>query len=185
MNPAIKALQAKLSDKRWRLDNLYLILNEDGKTVPLEMRQAQRKFLDHRKNRNFVPKARKLGLSTIIVLDNGDECIFNKNTRAGIIDLARNDAFDKLEIFKFSWDNGPLHPDPDIAELWKLIHKANPLTREAAGKLEWKNGSGYTGGTSYTGKTPQRFTSQNMSRSALNHLSRPQRSSEAQLTPFR
>ena len=157
MKPAIKALQAKLSDKRWRLENLYLILDEDGQTVPLVLREAQSKFLDNRKNRNFVPKARKLGLSTIIVTDNGDECLFNKNTRAGIIDLARNDAFDKLEIFKFSWDNGPFHPDSDIAELWKLIHKANPLTREAAGKLGWSNGSGYTGGTSYTGKTPQRL----------------------------
>jgi len=158
MNPAIQALEKKLSDKRWRLENLYLILEEGGgEPAPIELRQAQSKFLDNRKNRNFVPKARKLGLSTIIVLDNGDECIFNANTRAGIIDLTRIDAFDKLEIFKFAWDNGPFHPDPDIAALWRSIHANNPLISEAAGKLEWKNGSGYTGGTSYTGKTPQRL----------------------------
>ena len=150
-------LLAKLSDKDWRLNNLYLILDEGGKTIPLKMRDEQKRFVDERRYRNFVPKARKLGLSTIIVIDNGDECVFNSNTRSGIIDLTRIDAHDKLSIFKFAWDNGIYHRDPAIAYLWRQIHKANPLTSDASGKLEWKNGSSYTGGTSYTGKTPQRL----------------------------
>jgi hypothetical protein len=54
-----------------------------------------------------------------------------------VIDLAEKDAFDKLGIFKFAWDNGPRHPDPAIATLWKMIHKANPLTRERDGRLEF------------------------------------------------
>ena len=158
MTPEVQALQEKLASKEWRMENLYIILPEEGaQPVPLKMRAEQERFLRERHNRNFVPKARKLGMSTVIVLDNGDECIFNPNFSAGIIDLAEKDAFDKLGIFKFAWDNGPSHPDPHIATLWKSIHKANPLTRERDGRLEWSNGSTFAAGTSYVGKTPQRL----------------------------
>lgn len=158
MTPALQALEAKLSSKQWRMENLYLILPEDGmEPEPLQLRAEQRQFQKERHHRNFVAKGRKLGMSTFIVLDNGDECLFNANFSAGIIDLAEKDAFDKLGIFKFAWDNGPRHPDPAIATLWKMIHKANPLTRERDGRLEFANGSTYAAGTSYVGKTPQRL----------------------------
>lgn len=150
-------LQRKLSDPWWRIENLYLILTEGGERVPLKLRGEQRQFLESRHNRNFIPKARKLGMSTVIVLKNGDECLFTPDFSAGIIDLAEKDAFDKLQIFRFAWENGPLHPDPAIATLWRLIHEANPLTRDRDGRMEWANGSVYQAGTSYVGKTPQRL----------------------------
>lgn len=151
------ALAAKLSDRWWRINNLYQILTEDSKTVPLEMRSEQKEFLLHRANRNFVPKARKLGLSTIIVLDALDACLFAPDTRAGIIDLAAVDAYEKLEIARFAWERGPYHDRPEIATLWKILHKANPLVRDTVHVLKWKNGSQMSAGVSYTGKTPQRL----------------------------
>lgn len=150
-------LEARLKDKWWRLTNLYLILTEDGATEPLTMRSEQVEFLTNRHNRNFVPKARKLGMSTVIVLDNLDEGIFRPDTKAGIIDLTREDAHAKLAMAKFAWDNGPFHPDPAIAALWREIHKANPLKKDTAGALEWKNGSEFTAGVAFTGRTPQRL----------------------------
>jgi hypothetical protein len=152
-----KNLQAKLADKRWRLENLYLILDEKGETRPLSFRGEQLEFLNNRHSRNFIPKARKLGMSTIIVLDNGDECLFNQDMRAGIIDLSESDAHDKLEIFRFAWTRGTLHPDPAIAAIWKMLHKVNPLVSDSKGRMEWKNGSMMSAGVSYTGKTPQRL----------------------------
>jgi hypothetical protein len=151
-------LREHLSSKAWRMANLYLILPEEGKEPePLRMRDEQTKFIANRHNRNFVPKARKLGMSTVIVIDAGDECVFNPNYSAGIIDLAEKDAFDKLQMFRLAWENGPSHPDPHIAALWSMIHKANPLTRDRDGRLEWSNGSAFAAGTSYVGKTPQRL----------------------------
>ncbi len=148
-----------IDSRDWRIRNLYLILDEDGHTVPLSIRDEQDRFLRERHTRNMVPKSRKLGLSTIIVLDNLDACLFTGagNLQAGIVDLTEPDAFDKLAIAKFAWDNGPMHPDPEIAEIWRMIHKVNPLVEESKGALAWKNGSRFTAGTSYTGKTPQRL----------------------------
>lgn len=157
MTPQIQALHAKLASKEWRMENLYLILTEDGAVVPFKFRTEQDDFRRNCHSRNFIAKGRKLGMSTYIVLDNGDECLFNKNFRAGIIDLAETDAFDKLGMFKFALDQGIYHPNKDIATLWKAIHKANPLSRETVGRLEWANGSSYAAGTSYVGKTPQRL----------------------------
>ena len=157
MTKEIEQLRERLSDKNWRLENLYLILDESGNQIPLVLRTEQKKFLKERHNRNFVPKARKLGLSTIIIIDNLDECLFTPDMRAGIVDITREDAHEKLSIARFAWDRGPLHPDPSIAKLWKLIQEANPLKREASGRMEWENGSEFTAGVRFTGKTPQRL----------------------------
>ncbi|MEN3940689.1 hypothetical protein WJU23_05290 [Prosthecobacter sp. SYSU 5D2] len=149
-------LIAKLADRAWRLENLYQILAE-GQVKPFIARPEQLSFRENRHNRNFVPKARKLGLSTEIVLENGDECVFTPNFKAAIIDRSAADAEEKLAIFRLAWEKGPEHPDPDIAALWKLIHAANPLVRNNDGELEWSNGSNFQAGTSFTGRTPQRL----------------------------
>jgi hypothetical protein len=157
MSPEIQALKDRLSNKDWRMRNLYLILDEEGRTVPFIMRGEQEQFLRERHNRNFIPKARKLGMSTAIVLANLDDCIFNGNLAAGIIDLTKDDAFAKLSMARFAWASGPIHPDPAIAALWKSLHKANPLEKDAGGEMVWRNGSRITAGVAFTGRTPQRL----------------------------
>lgn len=154
---AIEALREKLRDKSWRLNNLYMILDENGRPIPFVLRGEQARFMKNRHTRNFVPKARKLGMSTFIVIDNLDECIFKKHTQAGIIDITDDDAKDKLQIAKFAWDNGPLHPDESIATLWSLIRQGCRLTTSSKGELAWSNGSVLSAGVRYTGKTPQRL----------------------------
>lgn len=151
------AIRARLADKAWRMRNLYLILDEAGQVTPLRLRDEQRQFLKRRHTRNFVPKARKLGMSTIIVLDYLDECLWNPHSVVGHIDLRAKDAYDKLQIARFAWEQGPNHPDPGIAEVWRSLHRVNPLTTDNDGELAWKNGSRQTAGTGYTGKTPTRL----------------------------
>lgn len=146
----------KLKDREWRLDHLYVIL-VDGKPEPFVARPEQREFRLNRHNRNFVPKARKLGISTEIVIENGDDCVFNLNFKAAIVDRSAADAQEKLAIFRFAWENGPSHPDPVIAALWKLIHEANPLVKDNDREMEWSNGSSFEAGASFTGRTPQRL----------------------------
>ncbi len=103
MTPTVTAEQmaACLGDKRWRLNNLMLILpedDEDGGLIPFVMRAEQEQFLRERHNRNFVPKARKLGMSTLIVLDNLDEALTVPNTHCAIVDYREDDALKKLDI---------------------------------------------------------------------------------------
>lgn len=156
INPQVAALLHRLKDRDWRLENLYLIL-VDGRAQPFDARPEQLEFRENRHTRNFVPKARKLGISTEIVLENGDDCVFNPNFKAAIIDETEAAAWEKLEIFRFAWVNGPKHPDPVIAALWTLIQTKNPLESDSNGQLEWDNGSTFQAGTSFTGRTPQRL----------------------------
>jgi hypothetical protein len=157
MESELKALQAQLSSKQWRMENLYLILDEEGRMIPFVMRSEQRQFMLARHNRNFIPKARKLGMSTWIVISNLDDCIFNAHMSAGIIDLTKDDAFAKLGFARFAWANGHLHPNFAIAQLWTLIKQGNPLSKDAGGEMQWANGSKITAGVAFTGRTPQRL----------------------------
>lgn len=148
-----------LKDKRWRMDNLYIVLDDKGKIVQFKMRPEQVHLFENRHSQNFVPKARKLGMSTFLVLDAFDECLFNRDYHAGIIDLKQKDAEDKLAMAKYAWDNGPkFHPNAAVRWLWKhAIHGKNKLTVESNSRLEWTNGSAFSAGVRYTGKTPNRL----------------------------
>lgn len=155
----VKLTHLAMTDRAWRIHNLYLILDEEGKVVPFVPRPEQLEFWEHRHTRNFIPKARKLGISTMIVLLNGDECVWTPNLRAAIIDLKEDDAFAKLDIFRTSWTKGPEYEwsNPMMGLLWKAIHQMNPLTKDKAGELAWENGARIMASTSFTGRTPQRL----------------------------
>lgn len=155
-----ETIKACLSDKLWRLRNLYQILPEDdseGGLIPFVPRAEQESFLARRHNRNFVPKARKLGMSTLIVLDFLDECIWTPNTHCAHVDFKEDDAFKKLDIAKTAWKYGPYHPNPVAAAIWKGIHERNPLINDATGVMKWANGSKQEAGTSFMGGTPRRL----------------------------
>lgn len=148
----------KLSDKMWRMEHLYLILPEDSnEPTPLVLRDEQIQYLTQGHNRLFIPKARKLGISTIIVLDFLDGCIFNKNMFCGHLDLREADCAKKLEIAAFAWKNGPRHPNPVIASIWQMIHERIKLVGESKSALEWSNGSKQMASQSFTGTTPTRL----------------------------
>ncbi|KKM15940.1 hypothetical protein LCGC14_1690790, partial [marine sediment metagenome] len=91
--PAIpKPLVDQWSDRRWRLNNLYRIVNEDGINVPFRLNWAQEKLLGELHYLNVILKARQLGFTTVIDLYMLDECVFNSNVRAGVIAHTREDA---------------------------------------------------------------------------------------------
>lgn len=150
---------AMLSNKAWRMANMYQILNEDGEIVPFVMREEQIRFLTERHFRNFVPKTRKYGISTVIVIDYLDDCIFAnplKPVHAAHVDYRDEDAQKKLDIAKRAWMEGPNHPDPNIAEIWRGLHESNPLVTCNDHELSWSNGSVQQASTSFMGGTPIR-----------------------------
>lgn len=102
-----------------------------------------------------MPKARKLGMSTVIVLDYLDACIWTPGITAAHVDKTLEDAVKKLSIARLAWEQGPNHPDPVIAEIWRALHASNPLIADSATKLAWSNGSIQSAGTSFVGGTPQ------------------------------
>lgn len=158
MSVSSEKIVEKLKDKLWRMENLYLILPEDSnEPTALTLRDEQKAYLTQGHNKLFIPKARKLGISTVIVLDFLDHCIFNKNAYVGHLDLKEKDCAKKLGIAMFAWKNGVKHPNPVIASIWKGIHEKIKLIGESKSRLEWSNGSVQEASQSFTGTTPGRL----------------------------
>jgi hypothetical protein len=102
------ALLNQFSDWRWRLNNLYWIVDKEGNRVKFELNWAQANLFDHMHFMNVVLKARQLGFTTFIQIFMLDACIFNANIRAGTIAHRLDDAKtifrDKV---KYPYDNLP------------------------------------------------------------------------------
>lgn len=95
-------------DPRWRLSNLYYITDEKAHKVLFQPNEAQVQFLNETTALNIILKARQLGMTTLCCLIYLDACLFNPNTRAGVIAHKLDDAKvifrDKI---KFPFDNLP------------------------------------------------------------------------------
>jgi hypothetical protein len=141
---AYEALKERLGDRNWRLDNLYWIQDEKGDVVRFVRNEAQKSYWAERWYLNLILKARQLGFSTLIAIDELDTCLFNSNTAAGIIDLTREDAKKKLGKIKFAYNRLP-----------ESIRAAIPLVKDSTEELSFANGSHIQVGTSHRGGTLQ------------------------------
>ncbi|CZF79711.1 hypothetical protein [Grimontia marina] len=81
----IAQIERHLSDKWWRMDNLYKVENEQGQLVTFRLRPAQRMLFTMMHWLNIILKARQLGFSTAIDIYILDEALFNKNLKCGIV----------------------------------------------------------------------------------------------------
>jgi hypothetical protein len=104
--------RAELTDQwaepLWRLNNLYVITDKDGRRVDFSMNTAQEALFREMHNQNVILKARQRGFTTFIQLFMLDACVFNSGIRAGTIAHTLPDAQvifrDKV---RFPYDNLP------------------------------------------------------------------------------
>lgn len=141
---ALASIRTRLTDWRWRLDNLYWITDKEGNEVRFRMNWAQAALFAGMHYLNLILKARQLGFSTFVLVYMLDVCVFNRNTRCGIIDVTLDDAKLKLSKIRYAWDRLP-----------DWIKEANPIISANAFALEWRNGSSVSVGTSHRGGTLQ------------------------------
>ncbi|MBW3099224.1 terminase [Pseudohoeflea coraliihabitans] len=98
----------QLGDPRWRLSNLYFIINKEGSRVKFEPNSAQQQFIEGIHSRNLILKARQLGFTTLCCLLYLDDCLFTPDVRAAVIAHKLDDAKtifrDKV---KYPYDNLP------------------------------------------------------------------------------
>jgi len=141
IEPKLKRL---LSDQYWRLNNLYFIIDKQGKKVLFKMNWAQEYLYRNFHNYSIILKARQIGFSTFFQILALDLCLFNENYNAGLICARLDDA---KSVFrnkvKFSYNN--LHP---------VIRQMVPVETDSAGELSFSNNSCLSVGTSYRGSTP-------------------------------
>ena len=126
-----------LKDRKWRLNNLYKIVDKRGRIVPFKLNPAQEKLLDGLHYLNVILKARQLGFSTFILLLALDCCLFNTNFSAGLIADTLDNSKTLLERVKFAYDNLPA-----------VIRNGIPLITNNTEEMSFATGSTIRTGTS-------------------------------------
>lgn len=121
----------QFSDKRWRMSNLYYILDESNREVKFAPNEIQLDFWDKLWYLNSILKGRQHGFTTFIDLFILDECLWHPNQVAGIIAHTLDDV---RKIFRRKIK----HPYDRLDEGIRL---ANPATNDSAQELVFKNNS--------------------------------------------
>lgn len=101
----LEAIDIRLTDREWRLDNLYSVINENGELVQFKLRPSQKRLLREMHYKNIILKARQLGFTTFICIFLLDYALFNKNKQIGIIGPTQTDTSVIFRKIKFAWDN--------------------------------------------------------------------------------
>lgn len=133
----------KLSDWKWRINNLYWITDKKGKKIRFKMNAAQEELFDNFWYRNLVLKARQLGFTTFVLILMLDACLFRPNTRCALIAhsiKAANRLF--REKVKFAYENLP-----------DQIKTTVSARNDTAGEYVFNNGSSITVDTGFRGGT--------------------------------
>lgn len=132
----LKALNMmRLSDRLWRLDNLYSIVDEQGgKMVPFRLRPVQRDFLENMWYFNVILKSRQHGFTTLIDLWMLDLVLFTPNVEAVIIAHRQEDAA-RILTNKVEKPYANLHP---------AIRERRRLTDANKSMLKFDNESSIT-----------------------------------------
>jgi len=133
------------SDQRWRLSNLYKIVDERGRKVWFRPNPAQIKLLDDMWFFNVILKSRQHGFTTLIDLILLDSAVWNKDYTCGIIAHGLREA---TTIFR----NKVLFPYKHLPG--QIIASVKPVTQNAS-ELVLSNGSSVTVGTSMRSGTLQ------------------------------
>ena len=140
-----ESIKSILASPWKRLNNLYWQVDKNGNKFKFKPNKVQTRLYKMMWYLNIILKARQEGMTTIIQMFLLDRCLFNSNTRAGVIAHNREDAenFFKHKI-KFAYDNLP-----------EAIRAAIPARTERAGELAFANGSSIRVGTSMRSDTLQ------------------------------
>lgn len=122
---------ANLSSRRWRLNNLYNIIDQDGRSVRFHMNEVQQDLYDNRWYLNIIPKARQHGITTFVDIMALDKALFEPNSSCAIVAHTQNDA---RRIF----EEKVQYPYEHLPEALKLIRKAK---RDTVNHLKFPNNS--------------------------------------------
>lgn len=131
----LEFLRQHLPDQKWRLNNLYHIVNENGDDVIFKMREAQELLYDNLHYRNIILKARQEGFTTFIDILALDNVLFTPNFAVEINAETKNkaaDIFNKKIIYPY--ERLPF----ELKEFCRI------LTQTKDGTVTFSNGSSIT-----------------------------------------
>ena len=123
-----------LAQQRWRMNNLYSIVDVHGQVIDFQMNWAQLDYFNRMHYNGIILKARQLGFSTFIELLILDMALWRKNFQATIIAHGKEEA-SKLFSSKILFAYNQL---PDAIRAWR------PAVKASATGIEFSNGSKIT-----------------------------------------
>lgn len=145
MPTADEKLARTIGNRAWRLDNLYYIMDKNGKKILFKANDAQRGLMGSLWYLNVILKARQRGFTTLICILWLDIILFNSNVRCGIIaDTLPNSMVIFRDKIKFAYDNLP-----------EALKEKLPAIKNDAGELILSNNSSIRVGTSMRSGTLQ------------------------------
>ncbi len=137
----------QILDKKWRLENLYYIIDKSGNEKLFNLNWAQEELYDKFWHQMLILKARQLGVTTFFAISFLDDCFWYSNISAGIIAHKKEAA---EEIFKkkvkYAYDRMPE---------WTRVF--NGAKNDRVGELSFRNGSSYRVSTGFRSGTTQRL----------------------------
>ena len=138
-------IEEKLSDRWWRINNLYWIIDEKGQKVLFRLNYVQQVIYRTLWYLNIVLKSRQHGVTTFFCIFFLDNCLFNSNVRAGVIAHNREDAetFFRDKV-KYAYDALP-----------DWIRETVPASQDTARELRFANNSSIRVGTAFVSATLQ------------------------------
>lgn len=140
----VEKAEMLLTNPYWRINNLYSIVDKEGKKIPFRLNWAQEILYRDMWYCNVVLKARQLGISTFIGLLFLDRALFNSNVSCGIICESRESSEIFFKRIKLAYDCLP--------DEIKALRPANCDTRN---ELRFNNGSSILVGMQMRGSTIQ------------------------------
>jgi hypothetical protein len=139
----LATLGPQFSDPLWRLDNLYWIVDKDGRTVKFKLNDEQRAFVTNLWTRNLILKARQLGFSTLMMVLELDQALFNENYNGVVIADTLPNAGKLFAKIEFAYNHLP-----------DAVKQALPITSMASqSSIRFAHGSTIGVGVSARGGT--------------------------------
>ena len=146
----LKAYHAKGADGRpnwtnreWRLDNLYAVVDRVGRMVPFWLKPQQRLMLRNMHTRNLLLKYRQMGGTTFWLVLMFDTCMFEPHKVCALLMHDKQTGVQKMRIIMRK-----MHAalDPALQDL-------NPIDAKQREMLLFKNGSSLQATASMLGGT--------------------------------
>lgn len=102
---ALKAAKKYLSDRDWRIRNLYYIVDYKDRFVKFKPNRVQEHFDANKHTKNIIGKSRQHGFTTWETIDCLDQALFNDNQNIMIITKNKDDASEIFQTkIKRAWE---------------------------------------------------------------------------------
>jgi len=116
-----------LSNRLWRLNHLYSIVDKQDNLIKLRLNKAQMIHYNTKHTKTITLKSRQQGISTYKVIEGLDKCIWKTNTQAGIQSYGIVESQKLYAKALIAWDN--LDQDiKDLLDIKLITSNQNGLT---------------------------------------------------------